>query len=437
MAQIRIPCLVSKTNKAGITSWYWQPSATLAKAGWKPLTLGKDEGAAITAARTRNAQVDDWKSGGAKPREVKKREATGTFAHLLARYEREVIDGKDAAGNHIIARSTARTYRTSMKRLAAWAGEYPIAYITPLRVKNLRKALMDPKTGVGHHAAHQCLKQGRQVFAFAESEDIIGKGSNPFTDFNLAAPPPRHVVWSRQAREAMIFASYDMGMPSMALAIMLGFAAGQREQDYLAMTRRQYVVMPEHSMQPEDWRTLQAMAPDGIVRGIRVRQLKTNAWVEVPVTGLVRWAIESNIETATARGATTILLDDTRQPTATDGTAVAATYHGKAGQTRFQRDFAEVREWAVATALGEEDPDLAEELAGIEYRDLRRTCVVYLGELGLDAHLITGITGHDIDETQRILKTYMPRTTARAARAIALATVRQAKDEDHRKEQAG
>lgn len=437
MAQIRIPCLVAKSNKAGIVSWYWQPSATLAKAGWKPLTLGKDEGAAITAARTRNAEIDDWKNGGAKPRDVKKREKTGTFAHLLARYEREVIDGKDGADNFIIARSTARTYRTSMKRLAAWAGDYPIAYITPLRVKNLRKALMDPKTGVGHHAAHQCLKQGRQVFSFAESEDIIGKGSNPFANFNLAAPPPRDVIWSPAAREAMIFAAYDHGMPSMALAIMLGFATGQREQDYLAMGHRQYVVIPEHKMQPEDWRTLQALSPDGIVRGIRLRQHKTKAWVEVPVTGLVRWAIESNIATAAGRGATTVLLDDTRQPDEPVATATAATYHGQAGQTRFQRDFAEIREWAVATATGESDEDLAEELAGIEYRDLRRTCVVYLGELGLDAHLITGITGHDIDETQRILKTYMPRTTARAARAIAIASVRQAKDDDHRKEQAG
>ena len=61
--------------------------------------------------------------------------------------------------------------------------------------------------------------------------------------------------------------------------------------------------------------------------------------------------------------------------------------------------------------------------------------MVYLGELGLDAHLIAAITGHDIDETQRILKTYMPRTTGRAARAIALATVRQAQDAE-RKEQS-
>jgi hypothetical protein len=54
--------------------------------------------------------------------------------------------------------------------------------------------------------------------------------------------------------------------------------------------------------------------------------------------------------------------------------------------------------------------------------------MVYLGELGMDAHLIAAVTGHDIDDTQRILKTYMPRTTGRAARAVALASVRQAKE---------
>lgn len=425
MAQIKIAGLVPKTNKAGVTSWYWQPSATLAKAGWKPLALGKDRSAAMTAAEKRNRDVEDWKNGGAKPREVKKREQSGTFGALLARYERDVIDGKNSAGAYVIARSTARTYRTSLKRLHAWAAPHPIAYITPARVKALRNAMMDPKTGVGHHAAHQALKLGRQVFSFAESEDITPKGSNPFGSFNLAAPPPREQVWSPPARELMIFTAYDMGMPSMALAIMLGFATGQREEDYLDMASRQYAAIPEHKMQPEDYATLAAHSPDGIPRGIRVRQKKTGAWVEVAVVGNVRWAVENNIESARAAGSLTLLMDDTRRTE--DGRI--ATYHGQAGQTRFQRDFADVREWAVATATGEGDTDLAEELEQIQFRDLRRTCVVYLGELGLDAHLIAAITGHDIDETQKILKTYMPRTTGRASRAIALATVRQAKEE--------
>ncbi|PTR07910.1 MULTISPECIES: hypothetical protein [unclassified Novosphingobium] len=434
MAQIRIACLVGRTNTAGITSWYWQPSATLAKAGWKAIALGKDRTAAMAAAEKRNEEVEAWKTGGAKPREVKKREKAGTFGHLLSRYEKEFVDAKNDRGEFIIARSTARTYRTALKRLNAWAGAFPLAYITPARVKALRKAMTAPesKGGIGHHAAHSTLKQGRQVFAFAESEDLIAKGSNPFASFGLSAPPPRDVIWSPAAREGMILAAYELGMPSMALAIMLGFATGQREADYLAMTQRHYAPIPEHKMQPEDHATLRALAPDGVVRGIRVRQAKTGAWIEIPVTGLVRWAIESNIATAQALGSAMVILDDTRHVAGDP----AATYAGQAGQTRFQRDFAEVREWAIVQAEYDQDNDLAKELATLQYRDLRRTCVVYLGELGLDAHLIAAITGHDIDDTQRILKTYMPRTTGRAARAIALATARQAKDDEAREQRA-
>jgi hypothetical protein len=254
---------------------------------------------------------------------------------------------------------------------------------------------------------------------------------NPFERFGLGAPEPRDVVWSAPARTAMILASYERGMPSMALAIMLGFATGQREQDYLPMSQGQYVVIDEHMMQPEDYATLSGLAPDGIVRGIRVRQRKTNAWIAVPVVGNVRWAIENNIAVAKAGDAATILLDDTRGEN-----GKAAIFHGANGQKRFQHDFAKVRADAVIAAEGDGDEDLAKELATLHFSDLRRTCVVYLGELGMDAHLIAGVTGHDIDETQRILRTYMPRTTGRAARAIALASVRQAKDAERKAKRA-
>lgn len=435
MAQIRIPCLVDRTNKAGVTSWYWQPSAALARAGWKAVPLGKSQSAAIEAAQKRNEEVEAWRSGGAHPREVKKREKAGTFGALLQAYEKNVIDGKDpATGKRRIAASTARTYRTSLRRLRAWAGDFPMAYITKARVKTLRTALLHPVNGVGHHAAHQCLKLGRQVFAYAESEDMIAPGSNPFLNFGLAAPDPRDVIWSPDAREAMILAAYECGKPSMALAIMLGFATGQREADLIDLTMRNYVPIPAHKMQPEDYATLAALAPDGIPRGLRVRQRKTRAWVEIVVVGAVRWTLEANIADAIARSTTMVLLDDARHDPAPG--AAAATYADKAGQTRFQRDFAEVREWAAVFAQGDGLDELAEEIAGLQFRDLRRTCVVYLGELGLDAHLIAGVTGHDIDETQRILKTYMPRTTGRAARAIALATVRQAKDQERKEQRA-
>lgn len=423
MAKISIPCLVSKTSKAGVTSWYWQPSKTLAAANWKPIALGKDEGVAIAAARRRNDEVALWKAGGGRPGEVKKRMQAGTVGALIARYRGEVLNGRDARGKPCVAPSTAKTYETSLKRLELWAGKQPLAFVTTARVKALKTAMLAPldRGGIGHDPAHKTLKMGRALFAFAIGCDLIER--NPFASFGLGAPDPRDVVWSPQARDAMVAVATADARPSLALAIMLGFAIGQREADLLAVTTGKYVAIPAHKMQPEDYATLSALARDGVPRGIRIRQNKTGAWIEVPVVGAVRDAVEQAVVRAHTGKTTMLIQDDAR---GVEGRA--AVYAGEAGQTRFQRDFAELRGRAMVSAALIGETDLAAELAGIQFRDLRRTCVVYQGELGLEDHLIASITGHDIDETRRILKTYMPRTTGRAARAIALSAAREVRD---------
>lgn len=430
MANITIPYLVGRTNKRGVTSWYWQPSAALARAGWKPVALGKDESAAINAARTRNTTVTQWQAGAAQPNDVRRHVESGTVGALIRRYRRDVIEGKDHSGKPRIAASTARTYSTALKRLDIWAGTQPLAFVTPARVKALKNAMLHPVDGIGHDPAHKTLKVGRQLFQFAIECDLVT--ANPFANFNLAAPPPRDVIWSAPAREAMVRTADAAGMPSMALAITLGFAIAQREGDLLALTRRQWVPIPQHKVQPHDWPALVALAPDGVPMGIRIRQGKTKAWIEVPVVGDVRARVESALARAATGNTLQMVIDDTRSaPTQ------AALYSGVIGQTRFQRDFAAIRESAIARATTEGDAELAIELATLQFRDLRRTAVVYLGELGLDAHQIAAITGHDLDTTQRILKTYMPTTTGKAASVVVLTATRSAEADQLRRDRAG
>jgi hypothetical protein len=430
MAKISIPCLVGRTNKAKVTSWYWQPSKTLRDAGWDPRPLGKNEGAAIAAAQEINREVEEWKRGATVP-QVRDRRQDGTLGHAIELYRRDVVKGTKPDGSPRIAPSTAKTYETGLKRLEHWAGKHPLAFITRARVRTLRTGMMSPEAagGIGHHAAHSTLKIGRQLFAYLIDEDLWEQGKNPFEDFGLGQPGPRDVIWSPPARELIVATADRLGFPSIALAIVLGYAIGQREADILQTVIPQYVVLPAHKMQPEDYATLAAAAPDNIPRGIRIRQNKTGAWIEVPVTGDTRRRLEANIERARAAERLNMILDDTR--TEADRVAI---YAGTSGQTRFIRDFADVREAAAIAAEQQQQPDLAAEIRTLQFRDLRRTCVVYLGELGLEDHLIAAITGHDIDETRRILKTYMPRTTGRAARAIALVTAREAKDRERREQ---
>ncbi len=415
MAKVSVPFLVGKPNKDGSTNWYWQPSKTLKGAGFTSQQLGRDQAAAIRAAQQINDQVEAWRQGATLP-QVRTLRAQGTLGAAIELYRREIVNGRDHRGRARIAPSTAKTYESALKRLEAWAGKHPLAYISRQRVARLRDGML--ASGVGEHAAHTTLKLGRQLFAFLIDRDEWEQGKNPFESFGMAQPNARDVIWSPPARELIADTARSQGFASIALAIVLGYAIGQREQDLLALTIPQYVALPEHKMQAEDYATLSAAAPDGIPRGLRVRQRKTGAWIEVPVTGAVRRELEAAIDRARDADRLTILSDDTR----------GGAYAGAAGQTRFQRDFAEIREQAATAAEQRQDHALAAEIRTLQFRDLRRTCVVYLGELGLDAHLIAAITGHDIDETQRILKVYMPRTTGRAARAIALASVREARD---------
>ena len=415
MAKPSIAFLVTKRHKNSSASYYWQPSATLAREGWAAIPLGKDEAAAQLAAREMNRQVEKWRDGAALPN-IRTLHQEDTLSAAIAAYRRTVLEGTQPNGKPVIAPHTARTYSGALHRLEAWAGKHPLAFITRPRVFALRDGMI--RSGVGEHAAHTTLKLGRQLFNWLIDQGRWEQGKNPFENFKMGQPPPRETIWSPPARELILATADAMGLPSIALAVTLGFAIGQREADILQTVIPQFVALPEHKMQPEDWRTLAAAASDGVPRGIRIRQNKTGAWIEVPVTGETRRRVEANVARARSAGTMQLVLDDAR----------AKAYEGDSGQTRFIRDFAAVRSKAAQAALEQGDTPLAEEIATLQFRDLRRTCVVYLGELGLEDHLIAAITGHDIDETRRILKVYMPRTTGRAAHAIALVTRREAKE---------
>ncbi len=55
----------------------------------------------------------------------------------------------------------------------------------------------------------------------------------------------------------------------------------------------------------------------------------------------------------------------------------------------------------------------------VQVRDFRRAAVVALGEAGAEPQQVGAITGHSLNETLRILETYMPRTRKMAADAMA------------------
>jgi hypothetical protein len=426
VATIRIPRLVPKTNKSGVSTWYWQPSATLRKQGWQPRSLGQGGGPndipehVADQARKLNQEVDG--AAALAPRELRRIQRPLTVDEAFKKWEDAGFPSVKRPGAKV-SDATARQYSSKGRTLKAWGKGVALTSITAERVGKLRDALMaqidrDGDEYVRHHAAHETLRVGRTFFSWLERQHLVAKGSNPFADFALAAPPPRQQIWWQPHRDAILAAAAADGS-AMELAVDLAFSIGQREADLLKLQLSQFVEIPHYKMDPEVWEQL-AEATDAfdkrrVVAGIRIRQGKGSVWIEVPIVGATRARVEAQVAAAKTANTTSLLFDA--------GSGLPWTQPNlEAGQRRFIRRFAELRQAAVAAAA--EQKDFAGELADLQFRDFRRTAVVFLGELGIADQLVAAITGHTLDETKKILETYMPRTTGMAARAIALSRAR-------------
>ncbi len=167
----------------------------------------------------------------------------------------------------------------------------------------------------------------------------------------------RRHVWSPEAEDRFL----AVASPEMVLAYALHAYTAQRQSDLLAMTWAQY-------------------------RGgsIRLRQGKTGAWVEVPVHRELRKVLD-----AAPRVSTHILTDARGRPWRAD----AFRHH-----------------WRATT--------LAAGLDGLQNRDLRRTAMVRMAEAGATDIQIAAVSGHTIEETKKILETYIPRNAAMARAAV-------------------
>jgi integrase len=374
MATFTIPSLVTRAGRHGATRYYWMPSATLKRAGWQPVTLGTDREQAITAANRINAQVAEWRKAGAVPKAAKTKAGLkphtprGTVGALIADYRTKRLPQ--------LAVSTRHTYSGCLDIIERWAGDAPVVSITRKRVQVFKEELAKPKAKGGPARltrAASTMRVGRTLFQWAVDQDMAA--DNPFAKAGVHAPPPRDQIWPDHCIAAYVATADAAGVPSLGTAVMAAAFIGQREGDILKLNWSQW----------KDGR-------------IRLRQGKTGRWVEVRAVPELRARLDAAAAANKARAVpqTAILLRES------DGKPYPSHY--------FQVEFRRVKDMAIANG--------AADLADLQYRDLRRTCIVRLAEAGVDLAGIAAISGHQIETCKRILEVYLPRTTRMADAAI-------------------
>jgi integrase len=243
--------------------------------------------------------------------------------------------------------------------IEAWsgrAGHPPLATISRKACRTFYRSMSRTPA-----QAAAVLRVLRILLGFAVDEGEIDR--NPAEKMRIKGRPPRDQVWTPEQVEAFVAAACAMGRPSVGLAARLGEGLGQREGDILRLGWTAY---------------------NGAV--FRLRQSKRSKLIDVPVIAELRLALDQAPRTA----ATIVVSETTGRPYTIDN---------------FSHLFREIADKAGLPA-------------DLQYRDLRRTAVVRLGEASCTEAEIVAITGHSLRTAAQILETYLPRNSTMARHAI-------------------
>lgn len=405
----------------GRVAYKWEPGPTLREAGWQALDLGDDMAKAVAIAEERNAAVAAWRAGAraevAQAIAIKPSDQRhATIDDLLRRFDGpEGLEGNSYKTNKPYSAKTKAEYRGRMKFIRAWAndGTMKLRLITPESVMDLRNTLVQ---GASPNTAASILRVLSVVMGWAEHVGMIPRGSDPAKRLNIPAPDSRRKRIQPEVVDAISMAAIAKGWPTIALAVRLGFYMVQRPGDLRGLTEfnwRKATDIAAHD------RAVLA-GPDGHVWSFRLKQQKTGAWVDLAVPP----ALRSDVETAIAQNRSAAPIGtNTLIPVLVDHTTGNAWH-----ERNFQKYIRLAIDHALELARAAEDVFLIDQLTSLQFRDLRRSGMCWMRDLGVPVPLIAARSGHSIQETQKILDTYMPADSRGSAAAIAMATTRQAEN---------
>jgi integrase len=333
------------------------------------IALGNDHALAMQRVAEINAL---------KGPEVRTRQA-GSLAALVVEFRQSPEHVKMAN----TTKALWRPYLVDMEeRLGNWTPE-----MLTLPLVSKLKALLIKKHGSG--SARNRFKCYSRIWNWGRANGLI-RVENPFMRPGSFATsnrkPPKKPIWRKADIEAFLKATRKVnvgGNPSLMtapqfteervpddvrMALLLGLFTLQRQADVLSM-RANFI---DSDRKGQLWMT--------------VTQHKTREVVRFPLLSpLVAELKRQKIEVGSA-------------------TPLVGTKSGKEfDKSNFYRKFSTWLEAAGITTL--------------DYRALRRSGMVWLAEAGVSTSMIAALSGHAIQDTQKILDTYIVKTEKLAAGA--------------------
>lgn len=251
-----------------------------------------------------------------------------------------------------LAPGTIKYYTRFLRDIEALGPHLPFSSFTRQAVIDFIETYQRPA------ARRQCASVLKNLFGIARYYGLVE--TDQTTGLRLKGSKPRVRIWTDDEGERWLAAA-EREDPALVTAFLLLQYTAQRPGDVLRMT----------------WPAYSSI-------GIRVRQQKTKALLEVPVHPVLAAHLDA---LPRQRHCLTIV--------AARGRAVS--------YRRFNDRFRHICE-----------------LLGIDAqaRDLRRTAMVNMAIAGATEAQIASVSGHTIEATRRILETYLPRNRDLAQVAI-------------------
>ena len=194
---------------------------------------------------------------------------------------------------------------------------------------------------------------------------------NPCTNMNLEHNKPRDQVWSEDEFNLFVKTASESGYDGLKTAMLLGFYTAQRQTDLLNMTW--------------DWF-------DDDLKYLKIMQSKTKAKVEIPVY-MIKPLYDYLLDLKNKSSSEFVVVDFTDNK----------PYNNRV--RLFGERFENIRQKS----------GVRKELL---FRDLRRTSILKLQEVGCTPEQISSISGHSLKTIYNMLDVYAPKTRAKAEQAF-------------------
>jgi len=417
----RVRGLTSFTRESdGVTVYRWVPTPRDRRNGFtETVKLGTDLVAARTAAEDWNRRAKAASLPIVLPtpkRKLPRRMTLGDLIHefRIVMRDRAALDPEHE--DHLTPKTVAQ-YNSQMNWLNAWGGSTFLDEIGVEECRDLRTLLVGGASAWNTAAR---LRMLRQLLGFAVSSTRRWIRENPMDSEEVTIPTPKSRTKRASIEAIEWLATFARGFqgkdttgimrhggPNLELAVLLGFYTTQREGDQLAATRMNW--RPIEDIDDYDRATL-TLGGNGAVYGLRIYQQKTKKWVSCFLPPDVAAKLDALIESRGAGWDGPLLQNDAPD---------AAQRHMP--EYEFQRIYRAMRDAAEAKARADGDGWLADELHKLQYRDMRRSGMCWMRDMGVQVPQIASISGHKIEYTMKILDTYMPGDPRASAAGLASA----------------